>query len=263
MLRESDNTTLYSFIPAGHLFDLDPVHNGLDPVTVVDRSFFAMLVQVYGAAGKQRKYPVEQSIPGMFGFFSFQFPELPEYQHGFPVRHIGHHVHLKANPGVLPQRPDLTAIIGLAINVFSVVGIGERNNVGLIAIVAGKAAEHLARQYIFHFHIVEFAEHKSVLYSKCIAGRMRLKMTSVSDASNDAHCHATGQRVSFVAEIKKIMYDDPNKKPHEIPPVKDPDIHPDAVPDLPVLPEEDPDVIPDEDPYETPPYEVPEPGEGP
>ena len=58
------------------------------------------------------------------------------------------------------------------------------------------------------------------------------------------------------------MYDDPKKKPHEIPPVKDPDIHPDAVPDLPVLPEEDP-MIPDEDPYETPPYEVPEPGEGP
>ena len=41
----------------------------------------------------------------------------------------------------------------------------------------------------------------------------------------------------------------------EIPPLTDPD-------EL-IVPEEDPDLIPDEDPFETPPYEVPDPGEGP
>ncbi len=60
------------------------------------------------------------------------------------------------------------------------------------------------------------------------------------------------------------MQEDPKHKPHEIPPVKDPEIHPDAVPDMPVLPVEDPEIIPDEDPFENPPpFEVPEPGEGP
>ncbi|MBP6023436.1 hypothetical protein [Ferruginibacter sp.] len=53
-------------------------------------------------------------------------------------------------------------------------------------------------------------------------------------------------------------------KPVEVPaPGKYPEINPDAIPDSPALPDEDPDIIPDEDPYETPPYEVPNPGEGP
>lgn len=52
--------------------------------------------------------------------------------------------------------------------------------------------------------------------------------------------------------------------PVEIPsPGRDPEIHPDAIPDLPLLPDEDPDIIPDEEPFETPPHEIPEPGEGP
>jgi len=53
------------------------------------------------------------------------------------------------------------------------------------------------------------------------------------------------------------------KEPIEIPPAKYPEIHPDEITEIPLVPEEVPDIIPDEDPFETPPYEVPEPGEGP
>jgi hypothetical protein len=34
-------------------------------------------------------------------------------------------------------------------------------------------------------------------------------------------------------------------------------------PEVPLVPEEDPDVIPEEDPFVTPPFEIPDPGEGP
>ncbi len=44
-------------------------------------------------------------------------------------------------------------------------------------------------------------------------------------------------------------------KPELVPPVDPEEPQP--------VPEEDPDIIPDEDPFETPPYEVPVPGEGP
>ena len=59
----------------------------------------------------------------------------------------------------------------------------------------------------------------------------------------------------------------PNKKqpgkPFEIPsPEKHPEIEP-ADPEEPIIPEEDPDIIPDENPFETPPYEIPPPAEGP
>ncbi len=46
----------------------------------------------------------------------------------------------------------------------------------------------------------------------------------------------------------------PEKHPEMIPPVD---------PEEPLIPDEDPDIIPDEDPFETPPFEVPAPGEGP
>jgi hypothetical protein len=60
----------------------------------------------------------------------------------------------------------------------------------------------------------------------------------------------------------------PGKKPPspepEIPkPLREPGTFPGEEPEIPPIPEEEPDIIPDEDPYETPPYEVPEPGEGP
>ncbi|MBI1344247.1 MAG: hypothetical protein GC171_15090 [Terrimonas sp.] len=42
-----------------------------------------------------------------------------------------------------------------------------------------------------------------------------------------------------------------------------PEIDPEQLPEYPETPEEDPDAIPDEDPFETPPYEIPPPGEGP
>ena len=59
---------------------------------------------------------------------------------------------------------------------------------------------------------------------------------------------------------KKIKPD----KPFEIPsPQKHPEINPVIDPEEPIAPIEDPDVIPDEDPFETPPYEIPPPGEGP
>ena len=59
---------------------------------------------------------------------------------------------------------------------------------------------------------------------------------------------------------KKIKPD----KPFEIPsPQKHPEINPVIDPEEPIVPMEDPDIIPDEDPFETPPYEIPPPGEGP
>lgn len=51
--------------------------------------------------------------------------------------------------------------------------------------------------------------------------------------------------------------------PAEIPSPKTPEWQPGEEPEQPLLPEEDPDIIPEEDPFETPPYEIPEPGEGP
>ena len=53
-------------------------------------------------------------------------------------------------------------------------------------------------------------------------------------------------------------------KPIELP---IPHKHPETVvppdPEEPMVPNEDPDTIPEEDPFETPPYELPTPGEGP
>ncbi|MFZ1314448.1 MAG: hypothetical protein WAR38_16390 [Chitinophagaceae bacterium] len=46
-------------------------------------------------------------------------------------------------------------------------------------------------------------------------------------------------------------------------PGKRPEIDPDTVPDNPVIPGEEPDIIPDDDPFETPPEDVPPPGEKP
>jgi hypothetical protein len=52
--------------------------------------------------------------------------------------------------------------------------------------------------------------------------------------------------------------------PVEVPkPEPEPVIYPDDIPDMPLPPEELPDIIPDEEPFITPPYEIPEPGEGP
>lgn len=54
------------------------------------------------------------------------------------------------------------------------------------------------------------------------------------------------------------------QKPVEVPSPQEPhEIRPAEVPPLPAVPEFDPDTIPEENPDETPPYEVPEPGEGP
>ena len=54
------------------------------------------------------------------------------------------------------------------------------------------------------------------------------------------------------------------EKPAEVPlPWKQPEIDRPSEPEEPLTPEENPDIIPDEDPFETPPEEMPEPGEGP
>ena len=56
------------------------------------------------------------------------------------------------------------------------------------------------------------------------------------------------------------------KKPKVIPEVPTspfPEQEPIFDPEEPLIPEEDPDFIPEEDPFETPPFEVPPPGEGP
>ena len=56
----------------------------------------------------------------------------------------------------------------------------------------------------------------------------------------------------------------PVKQPEIPPPQKHPETESPVDPEEPIIiPEEDPDIIPEEDPFETPPFEVPEPGEGP
>ncbi len=52
----------------------------------------------------------------------------------------------------------------------------------------------------------------------------------------------------------------PSEVPH---PAKHPEVLPPVDPEEPLVPVEDPEIIPDEDPFETPPYEVPPPGEAP
>jgi hypothetical protein len=60
------------------------------------------------------------------------------------------------------------------------------------------------------------------------------------------------------------MSDKKHKKAKEFP---KPEILPEKIPvsdpEEPIAPEIDPNVIPDEDPFENPPFEIPEPGEGP
>lgn len=57
------------------------------------------------------------------------------------------------------------------------------------------------------------------------------------------------------------------KKPVTVPEIapsrKTPEVQPIIDPEEPLIPEEEPDKIPEEDPFVSPPYEVPEPGEGP
>jgi hypothetical protein len=77
-----------------------------------------------------------------------------------------------------------------------------------------------------------------------------------------------GDKYPRLIHLEFKFYFMPDKKktgaPIEVPhPEQIPEIKPEVDPEYPLLPEEDPDVIPEEDPFVTPPYEVPEPGEGP
>ena len=53
------------------------------------------------------------------------------------------------------------------------------------------------------------------------------------------------------------------KTPIVLPSLKKPDADPEDIPAANISKEEEEDTIPEEDPFETPPYEPPEPGEGP
>ena len=55
----------------------------------------------------------------------------------------------------------------------------------------------------------------------------------------------------------------PIKLPEVEPPEKTVEVPKTTDPEEPLIPDEDPDTIPEEEPFETPPYEVPPPGEGP
>lgn len=69
---------------------------------------------------------------------------------------------------------------------------------------------------------------------------------------------------SFKIKTFAMPKKQPPGKPIETPmPRKTPEIVPPFDPEEPIIPEEDPDIIPDEDPFDTPPYEVPPPAEGP
>lgn len=70
--------------------------------------------------------------------------------------------------------------------------------------------------------------------------------------------HAIMTKRSFLLHPKK-----PITIPEVAPPKKSPEVEPISDPEEPLIPEEEPDAIPEEDPFVTPPYEVPEPGEGP
>jgi hypothetical protein len=59
---------------------------------------------------------------------------------------------------------------------------------------------------------------------------------------------------------KKKQPDNPSEISY---PGKRPELDPDRIRENSGLPEEEPDIIPDEEPFETPPEELPEPGEGP
>ena len=73
-------------------------------------------------------------------------------------------------------------------------------------------------------------------------------------------CYPLKSSLIIPAMAKKITPD----KPVEIPkPLVIPEWDSPVDPDEPVIPLEDPEIIPDEDPFENPPYEIPEPGEGP
>ena len=56
---------------------------------------------------------------------------------------------------------------------------------------------------------------------------------------------------------------EPGKPPENPSPEKYPEIKPQADPEEPIIPGKDPDIIPIEEPFETPPYEIPPPAEGP
>lgn len=70
--------------------------------------------------------------------------------------------------------------------------------------------------------------------------------------------HASMTKRSFLLHPKK-----PITIPEVAPPKISPEVEPLIDPEEPLIPEEEPDTIPEEDPFVTPPYEVPEPGEGP
>lgn len=55
----------------------------------------------------------------------------------------------------------------------------------------------------------------------------------------------------------------PNKPIETTSPETNSEMIPPIDPEEPIIPEEDPNIIPDEDPFETPPYEIPPPAEGP
>jgi len=59
----------------------------------------------------------------------------------------------------------------------------------------------------------------------------------------------------------------PKKQPNNPEEFPKPEKHPEVIepidPEDPIIPVEDPDIIPDEAPFETPPYEMPPPGESP
>ncbi len=52
--------------------------------------------------------------------------------------------------------------------------------------------------------------------------------------------------------------------PEEYPiPEQNPEFNPEVIPETPSMPDEDSDIIPEENPFQTPPVEIPPPGEAP
>jgi hypothetical protein len=73
--------------------------------------------------------------------------------------------------------------------------------------------------------------------------------------------YLNGKTMQNTSDLSKKGTQD---KPVELPvPGVQPEIKPLVDPEDPILPHEDPDIIPWENPFESPPSEIPPPGEGP
>src|SRR5690349_12609269 len=87
----------------------------------------------------------------------------------FPVCHIHHPVHLEAYFRVLSHDIDLHALVGAAVNIFSIIGITYGNDIGNIICMTADAPDDFMLQQVFYFGWAEFSDHSFKLLSNLSA----------------------------------------------------------------------------------------------